>query len=260
MSDNASRPIWPFIVGAAVVAVAVVGFFLARDLIAFGRPVPEFPSLFDAPDPSLHGTVAYFAMDAEPKTQVNSGCVRVIAAAGTPSRDVLCLTEEGGDIGPQLEFLPDGRLQVTMFSRPSDGPPVVAWEKIVDVATGETEDVPAADLPAAPAVLGPMVTPAGEQITADTQGNIAELVLTDADGAARTLWSADVSPEYSIEAIWAPHWEWLLASDGRLLIVTIDDPVRIRVLVEETGGLGEYLDLVMYAVTGADLLDGESRS
>ena len=137
-------PIWPFIVVALVLGLVVVGFFVVRDLIAFGRPAPEFPALADAPDPSLHGTVAYFAMVGDPKTQIQSGCVRVVAAAGAPSQDVLCVTDAGYDTGPQLAFLPDGRLEVTMFSWPTDQPLVVAWQKIVDVRTGETEDVPAA--------------------------------------------------------------------------------------------------------------------
>ena len=253
--------IWPFIVGAVALAAVVVGFFVVRDLIAYGRPVPEFPSLADDPDSSLHGTVAYFAMDTEPKTQINSGCVRVVAAAGSPSRDVLCLTDEGYDTGPQLAFLPYGRLEVTMFSWPTDQPLVVAWQKIVDVRTGETEDVSAAQIPAAPVAMGPTATPAGERITATSQGNSAELVLTDADGGSRTLWSAEVSPEYSIKAFWAPDWEWVLACDGRLLVVTIDDPAQVRVLVAETGGLGGWGSteppLALFAVTDLNLLELE---
>jgi hypothetical protein len=260
MEDGSSsnpRPLWPFIVGAIVIAVMVGGFLLVRDLVAFGRPVPEFPALSEEPDPSLHGTVAYFAMDTEEKTQVNRGCVRVVAAAGAPSRDVLCISAEGHDIGPQLTFLPDGRLQVTMFSRPPDQPLVAAWQKIVDLRTGETEDVPAAQLPAAPVGLGTTVTPAGEQISATSRANTAQMVLTDADGVARTLWSADVPPDYGIEATWAPNWEWILAYDGRLLVVTLDDPARIRVLAAEAWALGETagLDppLAFFTVTDADL-------
>ena len=199
---------------------------MVRDLIAFGTPAPEFPSLADAPDPSLHGTVAYFAMVGDPKTQIDGGCVRVVAAAGAPSKELLCVTDAGHDTGPQLVFLPDGRLEVTMFSWPTDQPLVAVWQKVVDVRTGEIEEVPAAQLPAAPSAQGVTVTPTGEQIVADNGGNEAGLVLIAADGASRTLWSAEVSPDYSIEAIWAPNWEWVLAYDGRLLVVTVDDPAR----------------------------------
>ncbi len=254
------KPIWPYIVVALVLGLVVVGFFVIRDLVAFGRPAPEFPALADAPDPSLHGTVAYFAMVGDPKTQIQSGCVRVVAAAGAPSQDVLCVTDAGHDTGPQLAFLPDGRLEVTMFSWPTDQPLVVAWQKIVDVRTGETEDVPVAELPAAPSVQGATVTPAGEEIVARNGGNQSSLALVTPDGAARTLWSGEVSPEYTIRAIWAPNWEWVLAYDGRLLVVTVEDPAEVRVLVAEPAGLGGWGStdprIATYAVTDLDLLAG----
>lgn len=260
MTEQSSheRPIWPYVVAALAVGLAVVGFLVVRDLVAFNRPAPQFPSLADNPDPSLHGTVVYFATDTEPKAQINSGCVRVVAAAGATSRDVLCLTDAGYDVGPQLAFLPDGRLEVTMFSWPTDEPLVVAWQKIVDVRTGVAEGVPVAQLPSAPVAMGSTVTPAGERITATSRGNNVELVLTDAGGLSRTLWSAEVSPEYSMDVIWAPNWEWVLAYDGRLLVVSVDDPAQIRVLVAETGGLGGWGSteppLRVFAVTDADLL------
>lgn len=255
------RPIWPYAVAAVVLGLGVVGFFVVRDLIAFGRPIPEFPLLADDPDPSLRGTVAYYAVVADPKTQPTGGCVRVVAAAGVPSRDVLCFEADDDDTGPQLAFLPDGRLEVTMFSWPLDQPLVASWQKIVDVRTGEMEDVPDDQLPGAPVPPGATTTPAGDRIAATSQGNHAELVLTDADGVSRRLWSADVSPEYSMRVIWAPGWEWILAYDGRLLSVSIGDPAQVRVLVEEPtawGGFGSTdPPLAVFAVTDADLLEGE---
>jgi hypothetical protein len=91
----------------------------------------------------------------------------------------------------------------------------------VDVRTLEVEDVPAAQVPVAPTPAGPTVTPTGERISATSQGGRAEIVLTDADGGSRTLLSAEVSPDYQLRAIWAPNWEWVLAYDGRLLVVTV---------------------------------------
>jgi len=86
-------------------------------------------------------------------------------------------------------------------------------------------------------------------------------VLTGAHGVSRTLWSADVSPEYSIEAIWAPDGQWVLAHDGRLLVVTPDDPARIRVLVADRAGWAARpapIPMHVFAVTGADLLEAGS--
>jgi hypothetical protein len=258
MAEQASsrrRSIWPLIVVPLVIGLAVVGFFLVRDISAHSKPMPEFPSLADAPDPSLHGTVAYFAHD---KTGQEVGCVRLVAASGAASKDVLCLTGADFETGPQLAFLPDGRLQVTMFRWPTGQPLTAGWQKIVDVRTGAVEDVPADQVPSAPSPAGPTVTPSGETVVATAEGGRAEIVVTDAAGSPRSLLSADVGPEYSIRAIFAPNGEWVLAYDGRLLVVTVDNPAVTRVLVEEAGGLGGYagtdVPLALFAATDADLL------
>ena len=265
MSEQPShgKPMWPYVVGAIVVGLGVIAFFLIKGIKEYNRPAPEFPSLADSPDPSLHGTVAYFADTYDEATQTGSGCVRLVAAAGGPSRELtgLCFTDEDGLTGPQLAFLPDGRLQVTMFRWPTDQPLVVAWQKIVDVATGEVEEVPAGQLPAAPFPLAPGVGPAGETIRAKSTGGHAEIVLIDAAGTERTLMSATVSPEYQIRATWGARGEWILADDGRLLVVTLGDPAATRVLVAAHGGVGGYGStdplLVTFAVTDADLLTPE---
>ena len=86
-------------------------------------------------------------------------------------------------------------------------------------------------------------------------------MLIDAGGASRLLWSAAVSPEYSMQVTWAPSGEWVLASDPRLLVVTVGDPAEIRVLVEDPTGLGGWGSteppIRAYAVTGLDLLAGD---
>ncbi|MFM8303168.1 MAG: hypothetical protein ACKOA9_02530, partial [Actinomycetota bacterium] len=145
-------------VGIAIGVVAGVGvlFVLGTwlSILVFhaqeNRPLPEFPSLAERPDPALGGTVAYYAADTR--------CIRIVAAAGAPSRDAWCLPEEGPaewvevgkPVGPQLVWLPDGRLEVTMFrmtpqkSARSAPPLGRGWQKLVDVRTGAVEDVPAA--------------------------------------------------------------------------------------------------------------------
>ncbi|HAX81696.1 MAG TPA: hypothetical protein DCY40_03890 [Actinobacteria bacterium] len=202
-----------------------------------------------------------FGASGDPKARPSGGCVRVVAAAGTPSKDVLCFDEEEFDTGPQLAFLPDGRLQVTMFSRPPEQPLMTAWQKIVDVRTGETEDVPSTQLPEGPTAVEATVSPTGEQILARSSGNSAELVLVTADGTSRTLWSGEVPLNYSIVAMWAPSGDWILACDTRLLIVTPGDPAVIRVLVAEPTGIGDFGEtdplLPHYAVTDLDLLPAE---
>jgi len=84
-------------------------------------------------------------------------------------------------------------------------------------------------------------------------------VLTDAAGNARVLMSATVSPQYQIRATWGAGGDWILADDGRLLIVTLDDPASTRVLVAEHGGFGDVGStdplMVTFAVTDVDFFE-----
>ena len=214
------------IVGAAIVVVAVIvvvfGVLFVRDV---RLQEPKFPSLAESPDRSLHGTVAYYA---------TSGCVRIVAAAGRPSKDVLCLPKGqdvakaqklGKELGPQLVWRPDGRLEVTMFRMteppgPSFNP---GWQKIVDVRTGAVEDVPAADVPSeANLTTHPTVSPSGQRITTSSDNGKVKIVLSD-DAGSRTLLSVQGPKHYTYgltSAFWAPDWRWIAADDGRILIVT----------------------------------------
>jgi hypothetical protein len=157
---------------AAVAAAAVLG----TGLLIFGgltRPVPQFGSLARHPDRSLQGTVAYYADQ--------SRCVKLVAAASRPSKTVFCLpkmdvakaAKEGKEIGPQLVWLPGGRLEVTMFRMmpPTKQAAVPewrrGWQKIIDVRTGKVEHVPAAKVPSQPnRATHPMISPTGQRIHA----------------------------------------------------------------------------------------------
>jgi hypothetical protein len=37
-------------------------------------------------------------------------------------------------------------------------------------------------------------------------------------------------------ALLAPNWQWIAADDGRILVITTDDPSTTRVLVDEPRG------------------------
>jgi hypothetical protein len=85
----------------------------------------------------------------------------------------------------------------------------------------------------------------------------AQIVLTDAAGNARVLMSATVS---TIWATWGASGDWILADDGRrLLIVTLDDPAVTRMLVAQHGEFGDVGStdplIVTFAVTDLDLFD-----
>ena len=249
-------------VAVLVVGVVVLGLLVLR---ALSRPIPEFPSLADQPDRALHGTVAYF--------DDQSGCVQIVAAAGRPARTVLCLplrqeasaaAKLGKLIGPQLVWRPDGRLEVTMFRMTTPGGPgfTAGWQKVVDVRTGQVEDVPAADVPSTPnRTTHPTVSPGGQRIvtSSDEQSGRVTVTLVDRSGS-RTLLSAQGPPSYSYRlysAFWAPNWQWIAADDGRILVITPGHPAVTRVLTTDSDRVafgGDDPRLARFAVTAADIL------
>lgn len=242
------RAVWLYVVVAVVLGLAAAVFFVVRGLSAYGRPNPEFPSLVDAPDPSLVGTVAY--------TEVGGSCVRVVAAAGGPSRDVLCFEGNEGE-GPQLVFLADGRLEVTMFDWPAEQPIRGAWQKIVDIGTGAVEDTAAAEVPDTPTQAAePAVGPSGERLVASSEGGRITIVLEGPTGS-QTLLSAEGNPDYrlAIPPVWSPDRQWILAQEadeGRLLLITVSDSPQTRVLVEHPASFISS-GVVGVAVSGSSL-------
>lgn len=257
-----------FPVGVVAVAALVAGVLVIGHAVG-GRSVPKFPSLAEQPDTSLRGTIAYFAGE--------SGCVRIVAAAGTPAKDVLCIppadTSKAVELGtkengPQLVWLSDGQLEVTMFrSDPKTGMFSAGWQKLVDVRTGQVQDVPAADVPSTPNLTTrPTVSPSGQRIntTSDAASGRVKVMLTDSAGT-RTLLSTQGPGEYTYgltSAFWAPNWQWIGADDGRILVITPDDPPVTRVLTDQTqsgrgraeGLSGDDPRLASFAVTDADIL------
>ena len=249
-----------------VIGGLVVGFGAGLFHPGGGRSLPTFPSLAQSPDGSLHGTVAYYAND--------TGCVRIVAASGQSSRDVLCIAKKDLAVrpeqglkpaGPQLVWLSGDRLEVTMFlwSARSGGPPKYSadWQKIVDVRTGKVDDVPTVQVPSQPnTTTEPTVSRNGERVsyTFDAGSGRVKVTLTDTTGT-RTLLSARGPGEYTYQfgpVFWAPTWQWIAASDdGRILVITPGTPSKTRVLVTGSGGgAGGGTAGPPFAVTGSDLL------
>lgn len=222
------------------------------------RPIPSFPSLTASPDTSLHGTVAYFD-DA-------SQCVRVTSAAGAPSRDALCLgkpdmssvKDKGKPMAPQLAWRNGNQLVVTgirMTGSPGFKP---EWQKVVTLPAGTVTDVPASQVPTSVTKPSrPLVSPSGARITVHSDPSVGKVSLTLTEGGTtRTLMSAQGPGEYMYgmnSAGWSPDWKWVLANDGRLLVVTTGAQPTTRILVAHpwTGDDSAYQQ---YDITGADLL------
>lgn len=237
------------ILGAFVVALLVGVGLVAKSLYDYGKPPPDFPSLVDQPDPDLTGTVAW--------VDISRQCVRVMDIGGGPSRDVYCF-------GPgktydldwtTLVWLPDGRLEITTHSWPPDEDIRVDSQRIVDVATGDVDEVPSADLPEprTPDLdTGPTERSDGAMLSVENDGAHASLVLTDEDGS-RTLLEASGNTEYGFQdPVWGPDGSWALVDDGRLLLVTVDDTPTTRILLEN-GAHGFSAGARGWAVTGEEL-------
>ena len=258
------RRIW-FIVGLVAAVAAGFAVFVGSSLRDSGRPLPSFPALTAQPDPSLHGTVAYF--------DSGTGCIRLVAASGQRSKTLWCLAKDdpstwptvGKPVGPQLVWRSDGRLEVTMFRmQPGPGKAVAlgaGWQRLVTVDTGKVDNVPIARVPSAPSTAaGPSLSPSGQRVsyTFDGSSGRAKVTLTDSFGT-RTLLSVQGPGMYGYRfgpVFWAPNWQWIAASDtNRILVITKDRQPQTRVLVTGSGGdTGGGTAGPTFAVTGADLL------
>lgn len=248
----------PTVLVVVVVGLVALGFVVVRALGDWGRPNPEFASLAENPDTSLRGTVAYY--------DVNTQCVRIVAAAGVPSQDVVCLTEdetsnpEHDTFGPLLAWLPDGRLSVTMFWWGEDlaeSEALPGWQKLVEVTSGAIEEVPAAELPGILPSASPVPGPNGEQVEVRSRGGSVEIVLVDAAGS-RTLLSAKGNPDYWVKVppTWSPDGRWIVVENGpgEILLITVDEPAVTRVLAVDAMSWLGWSGRTHLAVTGVDVL------
>lgn len=261
------RPTRTVVVLAAVLGAVLLGAVAVAVLLAWTaawRP-PARPSLARHPDHTLHGTVAYLD-DA-------SDCVRIVAAAGAPSRRVYCLPPQdvevakrlGKEQGPQLTWLRGGRLVVTMFRMTDPPGPTYepGWQRIVDVRTGQVRDVAPDHVSSEPAQgTHPQVDAAGRRLHLVSADGDVRLSLVEG-GRSRTLLAVDSNPEigYRMDAaFWAPGGQWIAADDGRILVVVPSDPPRTRVLTAASDQQRFEGRLSRFAVTGQDLLAPDAGS
>lgn len=268
MSETATptRRWLPWAIGGGVLVLVLAAGGLGIALVSsLFRPDPEFVSLALVPDPTLSGTVAYF--DDE------SLCVRVVAAAGQPNREAYCLEDqapsaaqkEGKDVGVDIAWLPDDRLQLTLYRMVNDPKAVLfapAWRRIVDVTTGKVEEVPLSDfVDETPSRTCVTTSPAGERIVTESDSGHAVVTLVTESGQRTLLDVRGNSETYGIdEACWAPHFQWIATSDTRMLVITTGDSPVTRSLTPPMTTFYGYDALSWYAITAADLLTDSPAS
>lgn len=227
------------IVGAVFVlaVLAFVGLAAVRDLQRQGLPPPTFPSLADAPDAALHGTVAFISEAKRSEDPRRQACARVTLASGAAVRDVYCWPIDQPAQATAV-WTDDGRLLVTSFLESAgDRPPEPQWAKYVDVATGRAEDVPADRLGVgAEPSSGPRTNPEGQRLILESgSGDAVIHLLGPGDEARNLLEVTEANPDWSIQSgpVWSPDFAWVMSWDGGLLVTTTSDAPRTRTLAEE---------------------------
>lgn len=247
------------IVGAVLVVavLAFVGFAAVRDFQRQALPTPSFPSLADAPDASLHGTVAFISEAKRDKDPQRQACARVALASGAAARDVYCWPIDQPAQATAV-WTDDGRLLVTSFGEPqSEGAPEPEWAKYVDVATGRVEDVPADLLGVgAEPSSGPRTNPEGQRLLLEGGGGDAVIHLFGPGDEQRSLLEVtDANPQWSIQAgpVWSPDFVWVMSWDAGLLITTTSDTPRTRTLAEEASASPYGFDQPNFSILDRDL-------
>lgn len=247
------------IVGAALlVAVLVfVGLAAVRDVQRQALPTPTFPSLADAPDASLHGTVAFVSEAKSDKGPQRQACARVALASGAAARDVYCWPIDQPAQATAV-WTDDGRLLVTSFHEPQgDGAPEPAWATYVNVATGGTEEVPTDLLGVgAEPSSGPRTNPGGQRLVVESGGGEAVIHLFGPGDEERNLLEVtDANPRWSIQAgpVWSPDFAWAMSWDAGLLLTTTSDSPRTLRLAEEASASPYGFDQPNFSILDRDL-------
>lgn len=244
--------------GLILIAVLVfVGFAAMRDVQRQALPTPTFPSLADAPDGALHGTVAFISEAKISTSEQRQACARMVLASGAGARDVYCWPIDRPAQATAV-WTDDGRVLVTSFGEPKgDEAPVPDWAKYVDVATGGVEDVPTDRLgDGAEPSSGPRTNPDGQRLVLESGGGEAVLHLFGpGDEQRKLLEVADANPSWSIQAgpVWSPDFAWVLSWDAGLLVTTTSDTPVTRTLAWEASASPYGFDQPNFSILDRDL-------
>ena len=259
---TAARPSrWrPALIGGAVLLVAVLaflGFAAVRDFQRQNLPTPTFPSLAEAPDASLHGTVAFISEAKHVDDPVRQACARVALASGAAARDAYCWPIERPAQATAV-WIDDGRLLVTSFREPEgDRAPEAEWARYVDIATGRTEDVPPdrVGVGAEPS-SGPRTSPDGRRLVLESgSGDAVVHLFGPGDEERKLLEVIDGNPSWGIQSgpVWSPDFAWVMSWDGGLLVTTTSDADRTRTLAEEASASPFGFDQPNFSILDRDL-------
>lgn len=206
------------VVAAAVTVIMVVGYV----------PLPPMPSLADAPDPAVAGTIAYVHGSWE------RPCLATVEAGGSAPTEVVC-----GVAPPEsLAWTIDGNLAVAAWDHMALAPDGITLT-VIDPSTGDEVDHVA--LPGETRSWFPDRSDRadrGRLLVPVARDGVALIRVRDPEGATRELLRLEGPRDYSfVSAQWSPDGQWILGADtrGRLFVLAADGDPGPR-LVAETDG------------------------
>jgi dipeptidyl aminopeptidase/acylaminoacyl peptidase len=222
-APSGRRTALALVVAGVVVVGTIVGIVVAGHV-----PLPAMPSLADAPDPSVPGTIAFARGDWE------AACLATVPAGGGDVTSLRCSSR----MPEALAWTIDGDLAVTMWDEPSpfdEGPQLT----IVDPATGEDVDRPLVREPVDWASDRRVRDEDGARLVVVPNGDgEISLRVRLADGTTTDLAHLTGPRDYGIVSVqWSPDGAWVLAMDtrGRLFLVGADGTPGPRLLVDAGG-------------------------
>lgn len=221
--DRGGRRAAIAIAGAGAVVAVTITIIVVVGLV----PLPAMPSLAQAPDPAVPGTVAFVQGDWE------EACLATVPASGGRATTVRCSVE----VPEALAWTTEGDLAMTVWGEPfgvGDGPTVV----VVDPVTGDEVDrlTPAASTRWAEDRL--VRDDGARLLVAPSRGGEVTLRVRAADGAITDLVHLTGPRDYGVvSAQWSPDGRWVLAADtrGRLFLLGADGVPGPRLLVDAGG-------------------------
>jgi hypothetical protein len=216
----------------AGIAAAGVALAVCLAIWAFGiAPLPDYPSLAEQPDPSIHGRVAFVQWHERP-------CVYVVPARGGPVRRLRCTNEDEEDgadwFGGPIAWTRDDRILVQAFS------PAGNRVLVLDSETGQLLERIEVEQP-----LAERSSPEararddGARLLVDRARGAATLGIAPVDASPREVARVSGPPAYAFwDARWSPDGEWILLRDSNqdLLVVRAREGAPLRLLANRVSG------------------------
>lgn len=236
MTDRTGAERRQRVLAATAAGVAVVATLV---IVRWGFvPLPTYPTLAEAPDGDVTGTIAYV------NTAYERACVWTVVARAGAAREVWCATDR--EPVEALAWTEDGTLRIRWFG--SAGPQAVDLDPVSGAGTvvASAEAAPGPEVPpsvfevprdaVASTTATSAVRPDGRyaHATSDRRGRVVVEVVSDTT-RVRALDVVGPADHAIWELVWSPDGAWLLAVDSerRLLLLDADGGTPARLVATD---------------------------